>query len=164
MLAAVFLLAQVVVGYAGWLTPRHEIFPFTSWLLFSLVPGKVTDYDLILHGSSRWPQVPPRPFNQSGGLVSSGHSIVTYQVIQQLGAAVTAGDTARIESLRHQIEEQFAVPSIRYDLVNLTYQPVARWKTGQILSSRVVQSFVAYPLLPSAPKATPTPESVLDQP
>ena len=159
-LAAVFLLAQVVVGYAGWLTPRHEIYPFPSWLLFSLVPNRINDYDLLLHGSPTYPQEPPRPFNQSGGLVRAAHSIVSYQLIQQLGDAVSAGSPAQIEYLCHQIEEQFATAPMRYDLIKVSYDPVARWKTGQVFSSTPVRSFTAKKLPLASPGATPV-ESAL---
>lgn len=142
-LAAVFLFAQVVIGYAGWLTPRHEIYPFTSWLLFSLVPDRITDYDLLLHGSPTFPQEPPRPFNQSGGLVRAPHSIVSYQLIQQLGEAVAANDNPRIEYLRREIEEQFAFVPMRYDLIEVRYRPVSRWKTGHVLAMTGIHSFTS---------------------
>ncbi len=149
ILAAAFLLIQVVVGYAGWFTPRHEIFPLTSWLLFSLVPDRVADYDLVLHGSSAFPQNPARSFNQSGTLVYAPHSIVSYQLIQQLGEAVEGGDQTRAEYLRQQLEEQFNVASIRYDLVKQRYRPVEHWKTGQLLSpASVVASFTSGALRP----------------
>ncbi len=141
--AALFLAVQVLAGYAGWFTPRHEIFPFTSWFLFSLVPNRVKDYDLLLHGTPNQPQEPPQSFNRSGALVYAPHSIVTYQLIQQLGDAVRQEDAPRVEFLRRQIEEQFAVGPMGYDLLELTYKPVARWKTGQVVSSRLVRSFVA---------------------
>ena len=138
-----FLLVELVVGYAGWFTPRREIFPFGSWMMFALVPNRLTDYDLLLHGTADQPQEPPRPFDESGGLVHAPHSIVSYQLIQQLGQAVEAGDHARAEGLRRQVEEQFAVPQMRYDLIRVTYLPVPRWQSGQVLSRRPVGSFVA---------------------
>jgi hypothetical protein len=158
--AAMFLVAQVVVGYAGWFTPRHEIYPFTSWLLFSLVPDRLSDYDLLLHGSPAYPQEPPRSFNQSAGLVRAPHSIVSYQVIQQLGEAVAANDSARVDYLRGQIEEQFAVAPMRYDLIKVSYHPVDRWKTGRILSSSPVQSFTAAKLPLALPGVTPAAATV----
>ena len=52
----------LVVGLAGGtLTPRHEIFPFASWFLFSLVPGRRSEFDLILHATAtrRWSRAVP---------------------------------------------------------------------------------------------------------
>lgn len=137
------LLAQVVVGYAGWFTPRREIFPFTAWFMFALVPNEQTDYDVLLHGPAIHPQEPPQNFDQSGVFVHAPHSIVSHQLIQQLGDAVEKGDAARIAYLRPQLEEQFAAAHMRYDLIKVTYTPVVRWKTGRVLSSRVLRSFVA---------------------
>lgn len=138
-----FLAAQLVVGYLGWLTPSHEIFPFASWLLFSVVPDHVTDYDLVLRGSFREPQEPPRSFNRASNLVKGVHSVASYQLIQQLGEAVEARNSFQAESVRRQIEEQFYTSGVRYDLIRVTFQPVERWKTGRVLSSHLVESFVS---------------------
>lgn len=167
-LAAAFLLAEVVIGYGGWFTPRHEVFPFSPWLMFALVPDRLTDYDLLLHGTPDRPQEPPRPFDQSGALVHAPHSIVCYQLIQQLGHAVEGADPSRVEGSRRQVEEQFATAHMRYDLIQVTYRPVARWQSGQVLLRRAVRSFVATapPLVnPDLPPpleqdpGTPTPEA-----
>lgn len=142
-LLALFLLTQLVVGYGGWFTAQHEIFPFTSWLLFVLVPDQVTDYDILIHGPGSQPPDPPLPFSQSGTLVRAPHSITSYQLVQQLGMAVRKGDASRVASLRSRLEEQFTVSHLPYDLVRVTYRPLARWKTGRVISRLTLQSFVA---------------------
>ena len=141
-LAVAALLAELVVGLGGTLTPRKEIFPFASWFLFSTVPYETTDFDLILRTLGDQPLEPARAFSQGSGLVSQPHSIVAYQVIQQLGDAEKAHDAARIQALRRQIEGQFLVPAIHYDLVRVTYAPLERWQTGRALRTEPVCSFV----------------------
>ncbi len=158
-----FLVAELIIGMGGWLTPRHEVFPFAAWFLFLLVPYQTSDYDLVLRAEGTRPLDPPPSFNQaSGALVQASHSIVSYQVIQQLGDAEKKGDDARSLALRRQIEAQFRVPFIHYDLVRVEYHPVERWQTGQIVRRTPLKSFTAgqvrpetaAPLPNSAPEAT----------
>ena len=141
-LAVAILLVELVVGLGGTLTPRTEIFPFASWFLFSLVPGKVSDYDLVLRAVGDRPLVPAPRFSQAGRMVHAPHSIVVYQTIQQFGGAVEKHDP-RADLLRRQLEVQFLVPAVRYDLVKATYLPVARYERDQTLGITPLRSFVA---------------------
>lgn len=142
--AVAILVVECVVGMGGALTKRQEIFPFASWFLFLLVPYHTSDYDLVLRAEGTRLLNPPPPFSQApGALVQASHSIVAYQLIQQLGEAEKNRDAARSRALRRQIEAQFRVPFIHYDLVKVVYQPVERWQTGRVISRTPMQSFVA---------------------
>ncbi len=125
-----------VVGMAGEIPPRHENFPFASWSLFSLVPGRRSEFDLIVHTAEA-----SQPFNQADRLVYHPHSIVAHEIIQQFGDAERAGDAAASRSLRRQIEQEFIPAVTGYDLVRVTYTPVERWRTGRVLSTDPVRSF-----------------------
>lgn len=131
----------MVVGLGGTLTPRHEIFPFASWFLFSLVPGKRSDFDLILHAASDEPPEQGRPYSQANGLVFHPHSIVAHTIIQELGDAEQNGNTVSSRALRRQIEVEFVPAVTRYDLVRVTYDPVERWRTGRVLTTEPLRSF-----------------------
>ncbi len=139
--AMVAVAVEFLVGLAGTLTPRREIFPFASWFLFSLVPAQTSDYDILVH--------PPQgsgatlPFSQAGDLVRSSHSIVSYQLIQQLGRAEELRDHELIGRLRQQIEPRFRVAGIRYELVKVTYAPIPRWVSGKVTSQTTVATFTA---------------------
>ena len=140
--AVAILLVELVVGLGGTLTPRREIFPFASWFLFSLVPGQTSDYDLVLRAEGDRPLAPPPRFSQAGRLVTTPHSIVSYNLIQQLGRAVEQG-SSDLGVLRGQVEAQFTVPRIHYDLVKATYRPVERCESYQTLRLVPLRSFVA---------------------
>ncbi len=142
-IAVALLVAEFVVGMVGYLTPRKEIFPLASWFLFLLVPHHTSDYDLILRAHDGTPIDPPLPYSQSPGLVIAPHSIVTYQLIQQLGDAETRHDAAHIPSLRRQIDAQFRLWRVQYDLVRNTYQPVERWETGRVRARQTLASFTS---------------------
>ncbi len=139
---AAALLLELIVGLGGALTPRAEIFPFASWFLFSLVPGKASEYDLILTSADEQQNIPPVRVSQAGRLIQAPHSIVLFQTIQEFGEAVETHDP-HAKKLRQQIEAQFTVPAVHYDLVKETYHPLARWEFNQLLSRVVLHSYIA---------------------
>jgi hypothetical protein len=139
--AFVALAAELVVGLGGALTKRGEIFPFASWFLFSLVPFQSSEYDLLIHPPDGGGA--PLPLNQAGKFVNYSHSIVAYQLIQQMGRAQEQHDPELLGRLRQQIETRFRMPSLRYDLVKVRYSPIPRWTSGAVLSQEAVASFTA---------------------
>ena len=141
--AVALLVVEFVVGMAGHLTPRKEIFPLASWFLFLLVPNRTIDYDLILRSHGNVPIDPPLPYSQVPWLVATPHSIVTYQLVQQLGDAQVRHDAAHVRSLRRQLDSQFWVVHVQYDLVRNTYLPVERWETGRVRERQELQSFTS---------------------
>ena len=141
LFAILALTAELVVGFGGTLTPRREIFPFASWLLFSLVPFRTSEYDILVRSPGDGGST--LSFNQAGDLVHSSHSIVSYQLIQQLGHAVETRDRDLVASLRAQIEPRFRLPGLRYELVKVSYAPIPRWTSGKVVSQVPVATFVA---------------------
>lgn len=142
LFAAGVLAAELIVGLAGTLTPRGEVFPFASWFLFSLRPDRVISYDLILRGSERRPLDPPKPFNRGGGLVKTPHSVTVYQLVQQLGRAIETKRPDEIRRLRQEIEAQFPGAEMRYDVVRVSYALANRWSGQAPAQSEIVASFV----------------------
>ena len=130
-----------VVGLGGTLLPSHEVFPFASWFLFSLVPGRQSEFDLFLHTPSDDPAATGVSFRTADGLVRHSHSVVFHELIQQLGAAEERRDATASRALRRQIEGDFEPSVVRYDLVRVKYKPVERWRTGRVQASAAVRSF-----------------------
>ena len=141
--AVALLVVEFVVGMGGYLTPRHEIFPFASWFLFLLVPDRTSDYDLLLRANDGNPIDPPQPYSQASWLVSAPHSILTYNLVQQFGDAETSHDTPRSRRLRRQLEALFTQPRVQYDLVRNTSRPVERYETGQVRTRQTLRSFTS---------------------
>ncbi len=136
-----FLVAEFAVGMGGALTARQEIFPFASWFLFLLVPNRSTDYDLVLRAEGTQP-IDPVPFSQADGYALQPHSIVSFQVIQQLGRAVEKGDAHKSRQVRRQIDALFGfTPHLQYDLVRVVYDPAVRYQTGKVVRRETVASF-----------------------
>jgi hypothetical protein len=151
------LTAQFVIGLGGTLTSRREIFPFASWFLFSLVPFQSSDYDLLIHPPED--SGSPLPLSKAGKFVSSSHSIVAFNLIQQLGHAVEKHDRDLVGRLRQQIEARFRVPGIRYDLVRVRYAPIPRWTSGAVVSQEPLGTFTAGQ--PDFTAAPPSPQTAV---
>ena len=139
--AAAALAFMFVVGLGGTLLPSHEVFPFASWFLFSLVPGRGSEFDLVLHSAGDDPAAPGRSFRTADYLVRHPHSVVFHALIQQLGAAEERHDADASRGLRRQIEADFEPRIVRYDLVRVRYSPVERWRTGHVRETTTLRSF-----------------------
>ena len=157
-LATIFLIVEFTVGFGGALTPRQEIFPFASWFLFLLVPSRTSEYDVVLTAEGRRTLDPPPSFSHApDALVQGSHSIVAYQLIQQLGDAERKNDRARSLAIRHQIEAHFRVPFIHYQLDAIQYHPVERWQSGRIAHRSPLVSYTEGQSEPDMQSANPRP-------
>ena len=141
LLAAGLLAAVFVVGLAGSLTPRGEVFPLASWFLFVLVPNHTTEYDMEFRAANDQALPQPLRFARSSGLTIQPHSITGFQVVQQLGRALEHGDAEKTRTLRRQIDSLCYPGRFRYDVVKVVYDPVARYDTDATQGRRVLGTF-----------------------
>ena len=144
LFAVALLVVEFVVGMGGWLTPRHEVFPFASWFLFTLVPNHTTEYDLEFRAANGRPLDPPVRFSRAASLVFQPHSITAFNVIQGLGAALEHGTPRETHTLRAQIDAFCGSSHLTYEVVKVTYDPVARYDTGAALQRRVLGTFTTH--------------------
>ena len=141
-LAFVALAVELIVGLAGEIPPRREVFPFASWFLFARVPNHTVEYDLELRAVDDRPLPAPVRFSRAGGWVLQPHSITAFNVIQLLGQTLERGQPGDTRALRQQIDAFCGAAQVRYDVVKVTYDPVARYDTGATLGRRVLGTFV----------------------
>ena len=123
LFAVTLLVVEFVVGMGGWLTSRHEVFPFASWFLFTLVPHRTTEYDLEFRAANDRPLDPPVRFSRASGLTYQPHSITAFNLIQSLGVALEHGDARQSGTLRAQVDLLCYSGRLRYDVVKVTYDP-----------------------------------------
>ena len=142
--AVVLLAAEFVVGMGGWLTPRHEVFPFASWFLFTLVPNHTTEYDLEFRAANDRPLDPPVRYSRAASLVAQPHGITAFNVIQALGASLEHHDPPETRALRAQVDALCGSSRLTYDVVRVTYDPVARYDTGAALQRHVLGTFTTH--------------------
>jgi hypothetical protein len=132
-LVAGFLGLMLLAGVGGqFFNERHELFPFYSWFLFSLVPQPdAAVYELLIHeapaGRVFDPPIASRKADE--GLIRSSHSVDLFRNVQELGRAAQARDAALCDRLRAGIERRFRVAGlVRYEIVKQTFDnAIARW-------------------------------------
>ena len=132
-----FLIIYFVGGLLGALTPKHEIFPVSSWFLFPVTPNPDTKFALRLYRVEGKTLEPPRFYEEADGFVADPQSIIVYEVTQELGKAERRRDAPAIAEMRHNIETNYIRPPCRYELVAVTYDPVERWKTGKVQTETI---------------------------
>jgi hypothetical protein len=128
-LAAVLAL-QLVGGLGVLLTPEQEIFPLFSWFLFPLTPDAGVRYEVqILEYRGQIYAMAMAPSAIPGAVVPVQLPTVV-ALGRRLGVALAAGDEAEVRRLRGLLEGGLMPGVGRYALVAVTYDPIARLRTG----------------------------------
>ncbi len=136
-LAAVLVL-QLAGGLGVLLVPGQEIFPLFSWFLFPLTPEAGVRYELqILEFRGQAYAVAMAPIAIPGA-VDPAQMPTVVALGHRLGLALAVGDEAEVRRLRGLLEGGLLPGVGRYALVAVTYDPIARLRTGtgQVLRMR----------------------------
>lgn len=143
---ACFLAAYFAGGMLTLLHPEQEVLPVYSWFLFALVPQSGLQYGLLLHRVNGRAVEPPRLYQEADGFVGAPHSVTVYKLAQQLGAAVERSSPEQ-DRYREVLEKNWLPPATRYDVVKLSADPVARWKSGHY-EMQPLKTFTSAPSSP----------------
>jgi hypothetical protein len=125
------LTGYFALGLLTLLLPRREVFPLYSWFLFALVPGRESDYALRLREVNGQKLPEPVLYQDAKGLVADPHNVTVREIVQQFGRAVEKGRVQERLRIRRVMEKDYLPPLCRYELVIITYDPLARWRTGR---------------------------------
>ncbi len=138
----IFFAAYCVTQYAGKrLSPKGEFFPVFSWSLFSTVSEFHTDIgvEIARLGDQRFdPPVNYYEFPQTFPYAANRDTAVGKAAYQLAGLPRTEADFAAREIAF--IQRFFPITdAVEFRIVALTYNPIERWRTGEIVE-RVVLS------------------------
>ena len=128
---ALFLAGYFALGILTLLLPGEEVFPCYSWFLFALVPGRESSYALRLLEVRGQKLAKPVLFQEADGLVASPHDVTVRDLVQDFGSAVEGGRTEEQQRIREILEKNRLPNPCRYELVVVTYDALARWRTGR---------------------------------
>ena len=128
---ALFLAGYFALGLLTLLLPQRELFPLYSWFLFALVPGQESQYALRLQEVSGRKLAEPVLYQDAEGLVADPHNVTVRELVQQFGLAVEKGQVQEQLSIRRVMEKDHLPSPCHYELVIITYDPLARWRTGR---------------------------------
>lgn len=140
-----FLLAFVLsMGIAGivW-SPDGEFFPFASFSLFSVVPNVRVAYAIEIHDLHGRPVDPPLLWVHPDKASAEPTSSEPFYAIQRFGSAFVKGHYDDAEYWRHLLEEDFLSPPVRYELVQVRYDPFERLSSGRLRQEQILASFTA---------------------
>jgi len=135
---AAILGGTLALGLVSAVRPAGEIFPFASWFLFSLVPQRVTSYDMLVRSWGEQRFDPPTPLNEVEGLLGSPRSSTVFQLVQRYGRAEEAGDRAEAEVAWRLLQPKFtSAAPVTFELVKRSYDPVDRSRGGRVEQIRI---------------------------
>ena len=129
LLLGFYFLIGIALGFSG---KRQEIFPIFSWFLFDKVPNTVTRYNIMIHQYQGKDFNPAITLSQGSSFIVGNQEIKARVLIQQLGKAHARGDKNEFSRLRNILETNFFKETTKYELILETYQPIQRWKTGEV--------------------------------
>jgi hypothetical protein len=132
----------VLAGLAATMAPGFEVFPFFCWFLFPVTPTLEQRYALEVHELGGREVRPPTWF-QRLDLVEDPFAMDAWTSIQALGRAVRAGDDVEVNRLRRRLEANFLPAPSRYGLVELTFDPLQRFRTGTVQERRDLAVFTS---------------------
>lgn len=125
--------AVFVLGMCSAIRGR-EIFPFASWFLFSRIPQEVSNYEIWVVEMDGWKIEPPQSLTTIPYFLRSPQSSTVRDLIQRLGRGASAGNPEEMRRtlalFRPHFHKQGGSGSML--LVKLKYDPLARWRTGQM--------------------------------
>lgn len=143
ILSAIFL--YWLVGNLPRYWSKPEIYPISSWELFSYVPNELADYGLRVTAVDNQALPEALYFEAATQLFDEAQSITAYVNIQTLGQAIDTGQAEQSEILRSKLEQQYLqiAQPLRYEIVRRRSLPLVRWKTGDFSSEEVIAQFEA---------------------
>jgi hypothetical protein len=126
------------LGLISAVRPAGEIFPFASWFLFSLVPQRVTSYDVLVSSWGDRKFTPPRPLIEVEGLVRTPRSSTIYQLVQRFGRGVESGNRADADEAWRLLQAKFtSAEPVTFEVVKRSYDPIDRSLGGKAEQIRV---------------------------
>jgi hypothetical protein len=132
------LAGTFALGLVSAVRPAGEIFPFASWFLFSLVPQRVTSYDLLVRFWGSREFEPPKPLIEVDGLLRTPRSSTVYQLVQRYGRAVEAGNRGEAEAAWRLLKAKFSsTDPVVFEVVKRSYDPLDRSRGGKVEQIRI---------------------------
>ena len=161
------LIALVVgtfaLGMVSAVRPAGEIFPFASWFLFSLVPQRVTSYEIRVTEWNGQKFSPPRSIIDVDGLLQNPRSSTVFQLVQRYcaGSTLENGLSEDAKTAWALLSSRMATPkSLFFDVMRITYDPIERSSTGRMISEDWVSaSFIGTTEVENNSLPTPKPET-----
>jgi hypothetical protein len=135
------VLASLALGFTS--AFDQEIFPIFSWRLFSRVPNHSRRHTLLIQNYNG-ADFPENCFLEKSEIIKESELVTVSKLTQRLGTAVRRMDKSQERALLEQLTTNYLTGTVRFQLVEIEYDPIARRKSGELIRSRLVKSY-AFP-------------------
>ncbi len=117
--------------YAKAVDNNGDFYPFFSWSLFSRVPDRFeTDFRILLHRAGNETFENP-VLLETTGYYNKRVDLTEYRfLIQNVAQAIRRGGVEEIAARRAELERNFLVRPVAYEIATVRYSPIERWKRG----------------------------------
>lgn len=122
-----------------------EVYPFASWGLFQTVPNVRTKHTI------RFLEVDGRRFDPPV-FFADAHEIYNFRGrwpsddevrVFRLANSIERGDREEVRRLREEIERNFSLKDVVYEVVFVSYNPLEFWKNREVRELRVLERFTS---------------------
>ncbi len=121
--------------------PKYEVFPVFSWFLFGLTPNPQMRYAIRISSWNGRDLSQPVYYEEGNELhIQSHDAIFLHSIAQNLGKALEGGNSDDVTQFRAIMENNYLSPPCDYELVEIVYDPIKRWKTGH-KSESIIKRF-----------------------
>lgn len=138
---AFFILYFLVAGAGHVYAPKREYFPVFSWSLFSTSPDELSDIEIDIVAVDDRRFEPPRDFFELPALFSAARQRSTNatKAARALADLVSDG-SSDVAAAQASFERAYlgGHRHVEYRLVKRKFNPLRRYKTGEILEEEVV--------------------------
>lgn len=127
-----FLILYFLGGvYAKTVDNNGDFYPFFSWSLFSKVPDRFEeDFRILLHRAGNQTFESP-VLLEATDYYNKRVDLTEYRfLVQNVAQAVRRGKPEEIAARRAELERNFTVRPVTYEIAVVRYSPIERWKRG----------------------------------
>lgn len=145
-----YLLLFLIIYFSTGLLARYfsegteDVYPFFSWFLFSKVPSRIqTDFAIRIHQFGGKQFEPPIFLEKAEDIYDTTlYSTAEYhRLIQQLAMSAKQNRSEETEYFRSKLEKTFVAHPVVYEAVEIKYNPIDRWKRGQLIKVKSIAIF-----------------------
>ena len=125
----------------------EDVYPFFSWFLFVEVPHRIqSEYGIRFLEIGGKTLDPPLFFEKAVGAAynpTRRPAEEYHHLIQLLGGAVKRKDAQETARLRAEIEKEILDHSAVYEISEIIFNPVERWRNGSVMEIKPLAEFTS---------------------
>lgn len=144
VLMVTMLVIYPILAHIGPKNGRAEFYPFFNWSLFTNASDVRHDIVLIIHAIDGAQLPEPTLFFDLPEVftAAANRDSRLAKFLDDYAAAHVHQDAPRITQLQAVLAERYLgdVQSVTYDLAVIRYQPVERYRTGEIMNVQVLRT------------------------